>query len=149
VLNPSSDFLTNFIALMLQFYLSSQEGVKIRKGEKAEREKIENYGDNRNLGTVYTQSIPQEQDLTKSEGKGGSPVPLGACQELELEWKHETFGKKNSVERAFFLTKHRLRGFIGGFHGMLSLRLFQASSEFSYSHTTPWRTYLDIVGKKY
>ncbi len=34
-----------------------------------------------------------------------------ACKELELEWRHETFGRRNAVERAFFPIKHRLKGF--------------------------------------
>ncbi len=34
-----------------------------------------------------------------------------ACRELGLEWRHETFGRRNAVERAFFPIKHRLKGF--------------------------------------
>jgi len=34
-----------------------------------------------------------------------------ACRELELEWRHETFGRRNAVERLFFTTKHRLKSF--------------------------------------
>ncbi len=42
-----------------------REDVKIK--EEAERGKIKDCGSNRGTGTVYTQSIPQEQDSTKSE----------------------------------------------------------------------------------
>ncbi|MDQ7082252.1 MAG: hypothetical protein Q9N34_04190 [Aquificota bacterium] len=34
-----------------------------------------------------------------------------ACREPGLEWRHETFGGRNAVERAFFPIKHRLKGF--------------------------------------
>ena len=34
-----------------------------------------------------------------------------ACRELGLEWRHETFGGRNAVERPFFPIKHRLRRF--------------------------------------
>ncbi len=33
------------------------------------------------------------------------------CRELGLEWRHETFGSRNAMERPFFPIKHRLRGF--------------------------------------
>ncbi len=46
--------------------LSVGEDVKIRMG--AEKEKIKNYGSNRDLGTVYTQGIPQEQGFAKGKG---------------------------------------------------------------------------------
>ncbi len=35
----------------------------------------------------------------------------GTCRELGLEWRLETFGKRNVVERPSFPIKHRLRGF--------------------------------------
>jgi len=34
-----------------------------------------------------------------------------ACRELGLEWRHETFGRRNAVKRLFFPTKHRLKSF--------------------------------------
>ena len=34
-----------------------------------------------------------------------------ACRELGLEWRHETFGRRNAVGRSFFSIKHRLRRF--------------------------------------
>ena len=34
-----------------------------------------------------------------------------ACRELGLEWRHETFGRRNAVERPFFPIKYRPRGF--------------------------------------
>ena len=38
-----------------------------------------------------------------------------ACKELEIEWKHETFGRRNVVERAFMPIKKRMKGFFKRF----------------------------------
>jgi len=34
-----------------------------------------------------------------------------ACKELGLEWRHETFGRRNVVDKYFFPIKHRLKRF--------------------------------------
>jgi len=39
------------------------------------------------------------------------PWYVNAVKELGIEWVHETFGKRNVVERWFFLIKHSLRKF--------------------------------------
>lgn len=57
------------------------------------------------------------------------PWYVSAVQNLPIEWVHETFGKRNVIERWFFPIKHRLknqRGFTRGFHGTQSMRLFGA-----------------------
>jgi Transposase and inactivated derivatives len=50
---------------------------------------------------------------TKAKGcttdKG--PWYMSAVKELAMEWLHETFGKRNVVERWFFYIKHRIKRF--------------------------------------
>jgi len=50
---------------------------------------------------------------TKAKGcttdKG--PWYMSAIKELAMEWLHETFGKRNVVERCFFYIKHRMKRF--------------------------------------
>jgi transposase-like protein len=50
---------------------------------------------------------------TKAKGcttdKG--PWYVSAVKELPMEWLHETFGKRNVVERCFFYIKHRIKRF--------------------------------------
>ena len=50
---------------------------------------------------------------TKAKGcttdKG--PWYMSAVKELAMEWLHETFGKRNVVERWFFYIKHRIERF--------------------------------------
>ncbi len=50
---------------------------------------------------------------TKAKGcttdKG--PWYVSAVKELAMEWEHETFGKRNVVERWFFYIKHRIKRF--------------------------------------
>ena len=36
---------------------------------------------------------------------------MRAVRKLPIKWVHETFGKRNVVERLFFPIKHRLRRF--------------------------------------
>jgi len=36
---------------------------------------------------------------------------VSAVKELPMEWEHETFGKRNAVERWFFYIKHRIKRF--------------------------------------
>ena len=40
-----------------------------------------------------------------------APWYRSASRELGIEWEHETFGRKNVVERAFMPIKKRMRGF--------------------------------------
>ncbi len=50
---------------------------------------------------------------TKAKGcttdKG--PWYVSAVKKLPMEWEHETFGKRNVVERWFFYIKHRIKRF--------------------------------------
>jgi putative transposase len=50
---------------------------------------------------------------TKAKGcttdKG--PWYVSAVKGLPMEWEHETFGKRNVVERWFFYIKHRIKRF--------------------------------------
>jgi transposase-like protein len=50
---------------------------------------------------------------TKAKGcttdKG--PWYMSAVKELAMEWLHETFGRRNVVERWFFYIKHRIKRF--------------------------------------
>ena len=39
------------------------------------------------------------------------PWYVNAVRKLQVKWIHETFGKRNVVERWFFPIKHRLRRF--------------------------------------
>jgi transposase-like protein len=39
------------------------------------------------------------------------PWYVSAAKELSTEWEHETFGKRNVVERWFFYIKHRIKRF--------------------------------------
>jgi len=39
------------------------------------------------------------------------PWYVSAVSKLSMEWRHETFGKRNVVERWFFYIKHRLKKF--------------------------------------
>jgi len=41
-----------------------------------------------------------------------APWYPAACKELGLQWKHETFGKRNVIERAFMPIKKRMKSFL-------------------------------------
>ena len=44
-----------------------------------------------------------------------APWYKSASKALGIEWKHETFGRRNVVERAFMPIKKRMKGFFKRF----------------------------------
>jgi len=54
-------------------------------------------------------------------------------RKLGLNYKHETFGQRNAIERWFFLLKHRTKKFYNYFHAKSFASKFKAVYEFCLS----------------
>ena len=67
------------------------------------------------------------------------PWYVSAVKKLPVKWVHETFGKRNVVERRFFPIKHRLKKFTRGFLETPGMRLSGAGLLVSLHSTRSWK----------